>query len=449
MRALLTLLTLRAAAPITVREERVVGIIGSGVAGASTAHFLRESRPDLRVIVFERDAVIGGRAKTVDLGGRRVDLGATAISTLNQYLLNFTHGMKRANDGGPATLGIYDGAGFRFKSSEGTLPLAAHLTERYGAAWLKVIPVVRQMASRLNRIYELQRRGVAFETPAALLEALGLYNLTQVSAYDYFRRIGVPSKFIYEFIDGASRDNYNQDGSLNALADLVSLAGAGLAGDVFELQEGTAQIPQRLLKNTEVRLNTSVAAVRLHPSQLNYAVVDAAGRETIVDAVVVATPLEFTNLSLPLDVGYHMRPYQANYVALAAGRLSRKFGEGADDLDTLLTVETPSVTFSCIGAHGASTGGDPIYKVMSRHRLSDSELDAYVFERRSTHVVRADWNASGAYTRLDPTPGTTWPSFVLRNRLFYANMESPVSCMETEIIAAKNAALLVEEALPL
>ena len=447
MRPLLTLLTLRAAAPIAVRKERVVGIVGAGVAGASTAHFLRESRPDLRVIVFERDAVIGGRARTVDLGGRRVDLGATAISTLNHYLLNFTHGMKRANDGGPSTLGIFDGAGFRFQSSEGTLPLAAHLTERYGPDWLKIIPVVRQMASRLNRIYELQRRGVAFETPAALLEALDLYNLTQVSAYDYFRRIGLPSQFIYEFIDGASRDNYNQDGSLNALADLVSLAGAGLAGDVFELQNGTAQIPQRLLQGAEVRLNTSVAAVRLHPSQLNYAIIDEAGTETVVDAVVVATPLEFTNLSLPLDVGYRPRPYQATYVALAAGRLSREvFGARADDLDTVLTVET-NVSFSCIGAHGASAGGDPIYKVMSRRRLSDDELDAYVFARRSSQVVRADWNASGAYTKLEPSTG--WPPFVLRNRLFYANMESPVSCMETQIIAGKNAALLVAEALPL
>ena len=176
----LTLLTLRAAAPITVRKERVVGIVGSGVAGASTAHFLRESRPDLRVIVFERDSIIGGRARTVDLAGRRVDLGATAISTLNHYLLNFTAGMKRTSDGGPATLGIYDGSSFRFQSSEGTLPLAAHLTERYGADWLKIIPFVRQMASRLNRIYELQRRGVAFETPVALLEALDLYNLSQV-----------------------------------------------------------------------------------------------------------------------------------------------------------------------------------------------------------------------------------------------------------------------------
>ena len=447
MRALLTLLTLRTAAPIAVRkEERVVGIVGSGVAGASTAHFLKESRPDLRVIVFERDAVIGGRARTVDLGGRRVDLGATAISTLNQYLLNFTHGMKRAAGNSPSTLGIFDGAGFRFKSSEGTLPLVAHLTERYGPEWLKIIPVVRQMASRLNRIYELQRRGVAFETPSALLEALHLYNLTQVSAYEFFKFL--PRAFVEEFIDGASRDNYNQDGSLNALADLVSLAGAGLAGDVFELQNGTAQIPQRILQGTEVRVNTRVEAVRLHPSQLNYAILDEAGTETVVDAVVVATPLEFTNLSLPLDVGYHGRPYQATYVALAAGRLSREvFGARADDLDTVLTVETTNVSFSCIGAHGASAGGDPIYKVMSRRRLSDNELDAYVFERRSSSVVRADWNASGAYTDLKPAK--TWPPFVLRNRLFYANMESPVSCMETQIISGKNAALLVAEALPL
>ena len=230
------------------------------------------------------------------------------------------------------------------------------LTERYGANWLEIIPVVRQMASRLNRIYDLQRRGVAFETPAALLEALDLYNLTQVSAYEFFKFL--PQAFVEEFIDGASRDNYNQDGSLNALADLVSLAGAGLAGEVFELQNGTAQIPQRLLQGTEVRLNTSVDAVRLHPSQLNYAIVDDAGRETIVDAVVVATPLEFTNLSLPLDVGYRPRPYQATYVALAAGRLSSKvFGARADDLDQILTVETTNVSFSCIGVHGESAGG--------------------------------------------------------------------------------------------
>ena len=50
--------------------------------------------------------------------------------------------MKRANDGGLAlALAIYDGSSFRFQSSEGTLPLAVHLTDRYGPDWLKIIPV--------------------------------------------------------------------------------------------------------------------------------------------------------------------------------------------------------------------------------------------------------------------------------------------------------------------
>ena len=171
------------------------------------------------------------------------------------------------------------------------------------------------------------------------------------------------------------------------------------------------------------------------------------GRETIVDAVVAATPLEFTNYSLP-DVGYRPRPYQATYVALAAGRLSREvFGARADDLDTVLTVETTNVSFSCIGAHGASTGGDPIYKVMSRRRLSDDELDAYVFERgHHRSCGRTFRNASGAYTNWSHRPAMA--PFVLRNRLFYANMESPSRAWR-RIISGKNAALLVVGSLPL
>ena len=212
------------------------------------------------------------------------------------------------------------------------LPLAVHLTERYGPGWLKIIPVVRQMASRLNRIYELQRRGVAFETPAALLEALDLYNLTQVSAYDYFRRIGLPSQFIYEFIDGASRDNYNQDGSLNALADLVSLAGAGLAGDVFELQEA-AQIPQRLLQGTEVRLNTSVEAAAPRASSIMRFSTPRAARRLSTQSL---SPRPWK-----LRIYRYRRRWlpptpQATCASLASGHLSREvFGARADDLDTV------------------------------------------------------------------------------------------------------------------
>ena len=77
--------------------------------------------------------------------------------------------------------------------------------------------------------------------------------------------------------------------------------------------------------------------MRLHPSQLNYAILDAAETRPSSMRSSSATPLEFTNLSLPLDVSYRPRPYQSTYVALASGRLSREaFGASEP------TTSTPS-----------------------------------------------------------------------------------------------------------
>ena len=63
--------------------------------------------------------------------------------------------------------------------------------------------------------------------------------LDQVLASDYFASVGVPANFVAEFADGASRDNYLQSASeLSAFVDLVSLAGAGIDGKVFNLRNG-------------------------------------------------------------------------------------------------------------------------------------------------------------------------------------------------------------------
>ena len=169
-----------------------LGIVGSGVAGAGTARFARELMPDVEIVVWERDAVVGGRAKSVNVtaagASREVDAGATAISTLNEYLVNFTSGMTRRSDSrGRKTLGIYDGSSFRLKSGEGSLEMAAHLLERYGVGWLKLMPALQETVANLSRIYNLQTRGVAFDTPMAMLQELGLYQTTQITAYEYPR----------------------------------------------------------------------------------------------------------------------------------------------------------------------------------------------------------------------------------------------------------------------
>ena len=49
-----------------------------------------------------------------------------------------------------------------------------------------MLPAVRSAVDGFDRIYDLQERQQSFESPAELLDALGVFNLTQTSAYDYF-----------------------------------------------------------------------------------------------------------------------------------------------------------------------------------------------------------------------------------------------------------------------
>ena len=53
-----------------------------------------------------------------------------------------------------------------------------------------MIPAVRNAVDGFDKIYDLQEGQKSFETPAALLEALGVFNLTQTSAYDFFQSLG-------------------------------------------------------------------------------------------------------------------------------------------------------------------------------------------------------------------------------------------------------------------
>ena len=137
-----------------------------------------------------------------------------------------------------------------------------------------------------------------------MMAALGIRNFTQTSAYDFFDEIGVDKDFVLEFVDGASRDNYNQAGNINAFVDLVSLAGAGIDGSVFSLTNGTQQITEHLaaasgatvLVDANVSRIESVAEVAhdtdATDDQIRVTFQNGAGAssQTSFDAVVIATP---------------------------------------------------------------------------------------------------------------------------------------------------------------
>ncbi len=57
----------------------VVAIIGGGISGLAAATRLREERPDVEVLVLEGSEQIGGKLRTAEVGGVRVDVGAEAM----------------------------------------------------------------------------------------------------------------------------------------------------------------------------------------------------------------------------------------------------------------------------------------------------------------------------------------------------------------------------------
>lgn len=104
------------------RSPTDVCIIGTGIAGSSVAHFLRQYSSSISQIrMFERHPIVGGRMATVTIGGETFEAGASILHPKNYHALNFTHLLNLKVKGPSASdssfsLGIWDGQKFLFKT---------------------------------------------------------------------------------------------------------------------------------------------------------------------------------------------------------------------------------------------------------------------------------------------------------------------------------------------
>ncbi|HEY6333679.1 MAG TPA: FAD-dependent oxidoreductase, partial [Blastocatellia bacterium] len=265
----------------------------------------------------------------------------------------------------------------------------------------------------------------------------------------FFKRHGIGDLFVREFVDGISRNNYGQGSSLHAFANVVSLAGAGFAGgSLFSIEGGNSGLAERLLQQAgvDLRLNTRVRKIRgVEAGGRQYLVVADDGTDWSFDAVVIAAPLEVAEIEIevPGIEGRLIadRPFQVTHATFVAGELNRAFfgaHAGATLPGTILTVEDPKIWFSSVGRVGFSPAVTvPVYKVFSRETLSDQQLDRMF--RSRYEVERIVWRA---YPSL--SAAAVWPAFELAPGLYYPNaMESAVSTIETEAVAARNVAGLL------
>lgn len=64
-------------------------VVGSGIGGTATAHFLRQHfGPEVRIDVFEKNSV-GGRLATVTVNNQEYESGGSIIHSLNLHMQDF------------------------------------------------------------------------------------------------------------------------------------------------------------------------------------------------------------------------------------------------------------------------------------------------------------------------------------------------------------------------
>lgn len=456
---------------------RKVAVIGAGVAGASAAHFLRKELPDAEISVFERDR-LGGRARELQYGGLTLELGASIIWEKNFLMrdLAAAAGLEREQPGageGAGLFAVYDGRELVFAESPWRILTLIRLLWRYWLSWFTFRRAPARTFDQFQGIYSLLDQGRAFDSPAELLKAVGLYDLTQQSMFEWLRtNMGTSADLLgAELIGGVNRCNYNQDNlQLNALAGMVSMLPA-TSPSVFRIKGGNGLLPQALLKavNASVRCPATVGMVHRQSDgsfTLHAATPEpehgrgqqdewSTGRQGspaasaeqplgTFDAVIVATPLESSGIVLAGFEPPHIpaRKYRQTVTTFVRGSVRASYF-GLDDMDysTVLVADGAGVPWSALGLAGRTTGegGTPVnatvWKLFSREPLPHAWL-SMMFERDYEVVHVHAWSAPGAYPAFDP-PEDFGP-FKLADGLFHAAaLENAVSAMEVAAIEGR------------
>lgn len=100
--------------------DREVCIVGSGMAGASVAYFLREyAHQPPTISIFEARDRVGGRMAVVDLDGDTFEAGGSVIHPKNAHAARFVEllGLNRTSEDDEESFGIWDGKQFVFQTA--------------------------------------------------------------------------------------------------------------------------------------------------------------------------------------------------------------------------------------------------------------------------------------------------------------------------------------------
>ncbi|KAH7085617.1 prenylcysteine oxidase 1 [Paraphoma chrysanthemicola] len=465
-----------------------VAIIGAGAGGASTAYHLAqyaaEASIPTNITVFERNSYIGGRTTTVNVWNESafpVELGGSIFVEVNHILMEATKrfGLNPASHDVAAQmdipdLGIWNGQEFvLITRQEDSWWNKAKLLWRYGAAPLWTNRLMKKAVGKFLTMYD--EPVFPWKSLSDVVESVGLLEATGVTGEQYLKANGIGDAFSREVIQASTRVNYASNlGYIHGLETMVCMATNG----AMQIEGGNWQIFANMLNASaaSIHLNTTVANVSKQKSG-TYELITADGHVETFDEVVLAAPLQYTDLVIdpaPKHVPDEI-PYTKLYTTLFASPNRpdpATFGLDANSsvpqyvLTTLPPTEVPgdnvgSPLFFSISIHNqfVNLGARPprleyIYKIFSPARIKAVDLSAFLGAEVSQD--EADYgNINGTVSWIHHKiwnsypreyPRVTFEEIKLDDGLWYTSgIESFISTMETSALSGKNVARLIRD----
>ncbi len=382
---------------------------------------------------------------------------------------------KKPDDGG-GTLGIWNGEKFVFTMNEESYEWwnAVKIIWKYGLlSVMRNRALVRKTVDAFLNMY--QEPYFPFRSLSETADELGLTKITGVTGSQFLQANRVGDSFSREIIQASTRVNYAQN--LDQIHGLETMVCMAIEGQM-SVRGGNWQIFDGMLKASQahVRLNTSVTDIIRH-SDRTYTVKAslASGENPEVssryvdsyDTVVVASPLQFANISfhpadptLPAPIPYvhlHVTLFTSRHPLFpAAFNLPPSSRAPTVILTTLppgSAEPLPFFSISTLRSIDTPAGVEKLYKVFSPAPLTSSFL---------THILGIpapdDSSAPISPTDISWLYATRWHSYPYlyprvtfddpqldeAGRLWYTSgIEQFISTMETSSLMGMNVAKLV------
>jgi prenylcysteine oxidase/farnesylcysteine lyase len=507
-----------------------VAIIGAGAAGSSAAYYLSQYAANcdypVNITIYDLSTRAGGRTTTVnalDNPAYPTELGGSIFVKINHILYNaaeeFGLSTSSANSLRPQesdySFGVWDGQQFVYKQASSNGRWSGYwdvvkLLWKYGMAPIRTQRLSKESTGKFLKMYDPPI--FPFEDLTQAVEELELLEYTSTTGASVLEEGGAGGAFARDVVQASTRVNYAQNlGQIHGLEGLVCMAIEGAVA----VEGGNWQIFQEMVKRSGARavFNTLVTDIAAHENgtytvQSKHTVSEnvgldphfdtadafsASSHQADFDAVIMATPLQFSNISFQPQLSNPPDPvpYVTLHVTLFTSphKLSPAFF-GLEDQkavpDAILTTLPEGLDLDPGTARGVGAVGPAGFwsiSTLRSIRSNDSERTQYLYKIFSPAPVMGSWLAGVLgfeyqnATEADPMDGihksdVTWalqkvwhsyPYEVPRTEfgsirfdwgeagsLWYTSgIESFISTMETSALMGKNVARLVADRLVL